>query len=344
MLDQMKNTPFDVLGFGEVMLRLSPVGKERISQSETFDKCAGGAELNVVSGISQLGCRTGIITRLPDNEIGKFIKNKIRYSGISDDFITYDQSAEKRLGIYYYESGAYPRVPTVVYDRANSSFINCRVEDVSEEAYASTKVFHLSGITLALNPSIRETALEIIKRFKEQGAFISFDVNYRASLWDEDTARACLMQVMQDVDILFVSEETLRRMFRQKGDIHEIQRKFARQFNDVKVIASTRRVAKTPTRHTWHSIAYSVEEDSFFEEAPYEDIEVVDRIGSGDAYVAGALYGLIQYRTIEDAVRYGNAMSALKNTIPGDMTACDAGDIRRVIDAHTKGQESEMVR
>ena len=232
----------------------------------------------------------------------------------------------------------------MVYDRAGSSFARCSVEDINEEAYSSCKVFHVSGITLALNESIRTVALEAIRRFKEQGALISFDVNYRASLWDEDTARDCLMQVMQGVDILFVSEETLRRMFRQTGDIHEVQRKFARQFPDVKVIASTQRKAKTPTRHTWHSIAYSVEEDSFFEEAPYEDIEVVDRIGSGDAYVAGALYGLIEHRTIADAVRYGNAMAALKNTIPGDMTACDAGDIRRVIEAHTKGQASEMVR
>ena len=100
MLENLPQREFDVLGIGEVMLRLSPEGKDRISMSESFEKCAGGSELNVVSGISQLGLRTGIVTRLPDNEIGKFIKNKIRYTGTSDDFVTYDSTCEKRLGIY----------------------------------------------------------------------------------------------------------------------------------------------------------------------------------------------------------------------------------------------------
>ena len=123
MLENLPQREFDVLGVGEVMLRLSPEGKDRISQSESFEKCAGGSELNVVSGVSQLGLRTGIVTRLPDNEIGKFIKNKIRYTGTSDDFVTYDTSSEKRLGIYYYERGAYPRVSVVSYDRTDSSFV-----------------------------------------------------------------------------------------------------------------------------------------------------------------------------------------------------------------------------
>ena len=122
MIPELKEKNYKVLGIGEVMLRLSPVGKERISYCETFEKKAGGSELNVVSGVSMLGLRTGIITKLPKTEIGKFIKLKIRYSGTSDDFVIYDRSPDKRLGVYYYESGAYPRLPVVSYDRANSSF------------------------------------------------------------------------------------------------------------------------------------------------------------------------------------------------------------------------------
>ncbi len=344
MVEMYQAKDFDVLGFGEVMLRLSPEGKERISQSETFEKRAGGSELNVVSGISQLGLRTGIITKLPDNEIGKFIKNKIRYSGISDDYIVYDSSSHKRLGIYYYESGAYPRVPTVVYDRDVSSFSNFRFEELDAAVYQNTNVFHVSGITLALSESVRENAIKMIREFKKNNAFISFDVNYRASLWDEDTARTTIKSILPYVDILFVSEETLRRMFRQTGDLENILRSFTAEYKNVKVVMSTMRKAISPTKHTFTSLAYDCVQSSFYHEAPYENIEVVDRIGSGDAYVAGALFGLLKYQTIDDAARFGNAMAALKNTIPGDMTACDFADIQRVIDAHTKGQASEMVR
>lgn len=335
---------FKALGFGEVMLRLSPVGKERISQSETFEKRAGGSELNVVSGISQLGLRTGVITKLPDNEIGKFIKNKIRYSGISDDYIVYDSSPAKRLGVYYSESGAYPRVPAVVYDRANSSFTHFEMSELENRVYGETDIFHVSGITLALSEQIRRETIEIMKQFKSGGAAVSFDVNYRASLWDEDTARETIQMILPFIDILFISEETLKRMFRQKGTLEEIHKNFSGQYPNLKVIFSTMRQATSPTRHTFTSLCYDCVLKKYFGEEPYRDIEVVDRIGSGDAYVAGALFGLLKYGGIEEAVRFGNAMAALKNTIPGDMTACDFHDIIRVIEAHTNGQTSEMVR
>jgi len=338
------NKEFCALGFGEVMLRLSPGGKERISQCETFEKKAGGSELNVVSGISQLGLRTGVITKLPDNEIGKFIKNKIRYSGISDDYIVYDTSSEKRLGIYYSESGAYPRVPTVVYDRRDSSFTKFVESDINDDVYSSCDVFHVSGITIGLCENIRNTVIEMIKKFKENGAAISFDVNYRANLWDEETARKTINTILPYVDILFVSEETLRKMFRQTGTLKEIQKNFTSLFPDIAAIFSTVRTVTSPTRHNFTSLAYDCEEQTFYEESPYMDIEVVDRIGSGDAYVAGALFGLLKFQSLKEAVKFGNAMAAVKNTIPGDMTACDYNDIARVIDAHTKGRTSEMVR
>ena len=114
---------FDLITMGEVMLRLSPQGYDRLSSCATFDKNAGGSELNVAAGAALLGIRTGIITKLPDNDLGRYIKNEIRFEGVSDDYLIYDSSDEARLGIYYYEYGAAPRKPTVVYDRRNSSFL-----------------------------------------------------------------------------------------------------------------------------------------------------------------------------------------------------------------------------
>ncbi|MCR4429564.1 MAG: sugar kinase [Tepidanaerobacteraceae bacterium] len=335
---------FDAIGFGEVMLRLSPPDKERISQGELFEKRAGGSELNVVSGISSLGLRTGIVTKLPDNEIGKFIKNKIRFYGVSDDYVVYDRSPRKRLGIYYFESGAHPRKPTVVYDRFGSSFTTLTVDEINPSVYSSARMFHVSGISLALSDTVRRAVIHMIKQFKQNGAMVSLDVNYRASLWDEAAAREAITSVLPDVDILFVSEETSRRMLQRTGTLEEIMRGFAKDFG-IKVIAVTERKAISPTRHTWDSRIYSAEEDAFYKESPYEDIEVVDRIGSGDAYVAGVLFGILKYGLLQKALEFGNAMAAIKNTVPGDLPACDFDEIERVIKSHKNaGQESEMNR
>ena len=339
------NKEFKVLGIGEVMLRLSPIGKERISHCETFEKKAGGSELNVVSGISMLGLRTGMITKLPHNEIGKFAKRQIRYSGTSDDYVIYDDSDTKRLGIYYYESGAYPRVSVVSYDRAASSFTTFKKEELPSEIYSSTDIFHTSGITLALGEDIRENVISMMKSFHDAGALISFDVNYRAALWDEAHAKATIMRILPLVDILFVSEETLRRMFSMTGTLEEIHKDFSKKYENLKIIASTKRTVISPQKHNFSSLVYDCNEDRHFSEEPYENIDVVDRIGSGDAYVAGALYALLRFGNIDEMAMYGDAMAALKNTILGDTTECDIIDIERIIDAHTtSGPKSEMVR
>lgn len=345
MIRACDDKAFKVLGLGEVMMRLSPQGKERISYSETFEKVAGGSELNVVAGISMLGLRTGIITKLPHNEVGKFIKHKIRYTGTSDDFVVYDDSPDKRLGIYFYESGAYPRLPVVSYDRHGSSFTTFRAGEVPEKVYDRTNVFHTSGITLALSPSVRSEVVAMMKRFHDSGTLVSFDVNYRASLWSEDEAKSTIEDVLPYIDILFISEETSRRMFGMTGTLRQIHAKFAEKYPNLEIIASTKRTVISPQKHSFTSLVYDCREGVHFEEPPYENIDVVDRIGSGDAYVAGALYGLLAFRDIEQMARYGNAMAALKNTVIGDMTICDEVDIQRIIKAHSQdGPKSEMVR
>ena len=345
MINLLPDKEFRVLGVGEVMLRLSPVGKERISHCETFEKNAGGSELNVVSGISMLGMRTGIITKLPRNEIGKFVKHKIRYCGTSDDYVVYDDSPEKRLGIYYYESGAYPRLSVVSYDRAHSSFTAFKKEELPDEVYSSANIFHTSGITLALSESVRENVIEMMKRFSESGAIISFDVNYRAALWDEAKAKETMLRVLPYVNLLFVSEETSRRMFGMSGTLEDIHKNFSAEYPNLEIIASTKRKATTPQKHTFSSLVYDCKEKRYFEEEPYRDIDVVDRIGSGDAYVAGALYALLRFRSIEEMAKYGDAMAALKNTVIGDTAECDILDIERIIkNHHTIGPKSEMVR
>lgn len=345
MFENLSEREFDVIGLGEVMLRLSPTGKERISYCETFEKRAGGSELNVAAGIAMLGGRTGIITKIPRTEIGKFVMHKIRYSGTSDDYLIYDESEDKRLGVYYYESGAYPRPPVVCYDRERSSFTTFCKEEVSASVYEKTKIFHTSGITLALSDSVCENVVDMMRTFRGRGAYISFDVNYRATLWSEQKARSTIEGILPLIDILFISEETCRRMFAMSGTLEEIHRAFAARYPNLRIIASTRRTVISSQKHSFTSLVYDTQADTHFSEPAYENIDVVDRIGSGDAYVAGALYGLLRDGTIDTAARFGDAMAAVKNTISGDMTQCDIADIERVIYNHTStGVKSEMVR
>ena len=342
MFEFKENTRYDIVGMGEVMLRLSPPGKEKISQSETFEKNAGGSELNVVSGSAMLGLHNAIITKLPKSKMGHFIRNKIRYGNVSDAHIVYDDTPEARLGIYYYESGVYPRKSSCIYDRANASVCSLSIDEIDPSVYNDAKIFHISSITLALCPELREVALEVIKRFKEAGALISFDVNYRATLWSEEEARPVVESVFPLVDMLFVSEETSRRMLRRTGTLEDIMMGYARDYG-CRLVATTRREVVSPTRHNFNSKMFF--EGRFYEDLPYKEIEVVDRIGSGDAYLAGVLYGLVKDRDIFRALEVGNALSAVKNTVAGDMSASSIDEIRAVIKSHkATGPQDEMVR
>ena len=340
----MGEKSFDLMTFGEIMLRLSPQGSERLVRGEIFEKKAGGAELNVASGVALLGLRTGIISKLPDNEMGTFIKNRTRFVGVSDDYLLYDSEPGARLGIYYYEHGAAPRKPGIVYDRAGSSVNRIRLEEIPQAVYSDVRMFHTSGISLALSPQTREVAVQLIRRFKQEGAAISFDVNYRANLWDEDTARETIRQILPYVDVLFVSEESSRRMFRKTGELRQIMRSYCEEYG-VSIVATTQRTVISPKKHNFGSIIYDHTTGNYYTEPPYEDIDVVDRIGSGDAYVAGVLFGLLKYGDPQRAQQFGDATSAVKNTIPGDLPSSDFKEISRIIRAHTaQGPQSEMDR
>ena len=336
---------FDLIALGELLLRLSPPNNERLVRGDTFQKQAGGAELNVVSGVSLLGLRTGIISKLPANDIGTYIKNRIRFCGVSDDYLVYDQSKDARLGIYYYENGAHPRKPRIVYDRAHTSINKISIDDFDESMYSSTRCFHTSGITLALSPEVRETTIAMIRKFKEHGVMISFDVNFRGNLWSGAEAKECIEQILPYVDIFFCSEDTARLTFLKEGNLHDIMKSFTQDY-PISVVASTQRTVFSPKKHSFGSVMYSAKEDVYYEEPPYEDIDVVDRIGSGDAYIAGVLYGLLAHPgDYQKALEYGNATSAVKNTIVGDLPSSDLLEINALIRDHkTVGKQSEMDR
>ena len=185
----------------------------------------------------------------------------------------------------------------------------------------------------------------MIKRFKEAGTLVSFDVNFRGNLWTGEQAKECIEKILPYVDIFFCSEDTARLTFRKTGTAREMMKSFTDEY-PISIVASTQRVVHSPKRHTFGSVMYDAKRDMYYEEEPYRDIEVVDRIGSGDAYISGALYGLLTGDfDCAKAVRYGNATSAVKNTIPGDLPSSDLEEIESIIKAHSqKGPQSEMAR
>ena len=185
----------------------------------------------------------------------------------------------------------------------------------------------------------------MMKRFKEAGALISFDVNFRGNLWTGNEARECIEEILPYVDIFFCSEDTARLTFLKEGDAKSIMKSFTETY-PISIVASTQRIVHSPKVHTFGSVIYDARKNTFYEEEPYRNIEVVDRIGSGDAYVSGVLYGLLSKPDdCQRALEIGNATSAVKNTIPGDLPSSDLREIETVIKAHkTIGPQLEMER
>ena len=336
---------YDVITLGEILLRLSTPINGRLAQGDTLMKHLGGAELNIASEIGQLGLKTAMISKIPNNLLAAFIKNQMNASRVSENYLISDTADDTRLGVYYYEDGSYPRKPRVVYDRKHSSINNIDIKDVPETMFYNTRLFHTSGITLGLGGNAQKFAIECIRKFKEQGTLISFDVNYRANLWTGEEARACIEQILPYVDVFFCSEDTARLTFGKEGTVQDMMRSFTKDY-PISVVAATQRVVHSPKIHSFGSCIYDAIADRFVQEPAYENIDVVDRIGSGDAYISGALYGLLAHNMdCQKAMEYGNATAAVKNTIPGDLPSSNLREIDSIIaNHHSTGPQLEMNR
>lgn len=319
---------FDLATFGEAMLRLSPPHFQRLEQTTSFDAYIGGAELNVAATATRLGLSTTYITRLPRNPLGRMMQNKAREQGIDTSHVIW--SDEDRLGIYLVEFGALPRSSAVLYDRANSAVSKIQPGMVDwANLFSEARAFHLTGITPALSSGAAETAWEALSQARKANLLVSFDLNYRARLWSTERARNTLTPLMEYIDILFTTEEDTARVFQLEGkDYKEVALKLAEHFN-FKVVAITLRENISVWRNYWTAIVYN--QGKFYEDRKY-DVEVVDRLGAGDSFVGGFLYGyLTNKEDIERALKYGTAVSALKHSNPGDLNWFAPEEVEKLI-------------
>jgi len=313
----------EVVAMGEVMIRLAPPDYLRLEQTKVLNVEVGGAEFNLAAGLSQLGLSSAFISKLVDNPLGRIIANRALELGVDISRVVW--TSEGRIGLYFVEFGRMPRPSFNIYDRKGSAINYLKPDEVDWDFVGQAKVLHISGITVALSESCEELTKYAIRRAKESGVLISFDVNYRSKLWSPDEAREKLGGILGEVDILFSTCDDLRQVFGVKGDAESCVRELKKLFsNEVDVVTAG-------GEGSW---AYS---EDIFHEGGFP-IEVVDRLGAGDAFAAGFLYGYLQ-GDIRKGLKYGGAMAAIKHTIPGDQVRLRPGEIEGVIGGASRGIE-----
>lgn len=319
--------PYDLVTFGETMLRLSPPNFQRLEQTDSLTVNVGGAELNVAVAAQRLGLKTAYVTRLTANPLGRMIANKAREHGVDTSHIVWTK--EDRVGLYFVEFGASPRASSVLYDRANSAMAKIKPGEVNwDEILPGTKAFHTTGITPALSPSAAEATKEAVRKAKEHGVLVSIDLNYRARLWSPEEARRVMTELVSQADILITTEEDAERVFGVKEESFEkVAARLNEMFRNLKVVAITIRETPSVWRNTWTALAYT--QGEIFR-APVFDIEIVDRVGAGDSFAGGFLYGYLT-KGVEAGLQYGVAISALKQTNPGDLVWATKEECERIL-------------
>ncbi len=331
----------DVVTFGEAMIRLSPPHFERLEQTVSLDVKVGGGELNVAVGVSRLGLASAWVSRLPQNPLGRLIANRAQQAGVDVSEIVWTQDG--RAGLYFVEFGAAPRPSSVLYDRANSAISAIKPGEINwEEVLTGARWFHTSGITPALGDSAAAVTREALQAAREAGVMVSYDLNYRGKLWSPAKAQAVQEPLMEYVDVLVTTEEDTNVVFKIKAEARgeekgfqevsaepykQVARRLQEKFG-FRVVAITLRENPLVWRNTWTAIAHA--DGEFIDDVKY-DLEIVDRIGGGDSFSAGFIYGWLAKRSWAAAVRYGNAFSALKHSTPGDFNWATLAEVEQLL-------------
>ncbi|MFW9967249.1 MAG: PfkB family carbohydrate kinase [Candidatus Thorarchaeota archaeon] len=324
---------YDVVTFGEVMLRLSPPDFMRFEQTHSFNAHAGGAEMNVAVACSRLELSSAYVTKLGDNSIGHFIRNKAREHGVDTSHILWDP--DSRCGVYFVEFGAAPRTNRVIYDRKESAISRIQPGEVPwNRILEGTKLFHTSGITPALSSTCAEATNEALRTAKERGCKVSYDVNYRGKLWTPEEARKFTEPASEYIDILITTEEDTKVVYGIEGkDYEEVALKLTEKFG-FEVVVITLRETPSVLNNRWSVFAFS---DGKVFKSPIYDIEVIDRLGGGDSCSAGFIYGYLVLKDLQKAVDFGAAFSALKHSVPGDLAFVYKSEVESLIKGRARG-------
>lgn len=340
-----------VVTFGEIMLRLSPPDKLRFTQARSFDVIYGGGESNVAVSLAHFGVPVSYVSRIPQNDIGDACINYLRQYGVDTEHVV---RGGERLGIYYLEHGAVSRGSKVIYDRAGSGLATIEPGMVDWEAvFQDATWFHWTGITPAISAGAARVCLEAVKAAKAHGLTVSTDLNYRSKLWKWGKQPGEVMRELVGYsDVAIGNEEDADKVFGIhapdtdiiSGELDATKydyvcKELSKQFPNLKTIAITLRSSISASHNKWSAVLYQGGKMYF---GPDFDItHIVDRVGGGDSFMAGLIYGLLTYPDdAQKAIDFAVSASALKHTIFGDFNLVSVGEVEKLMAGDASGRVS----
>jgi len=340
---------YDILTLGESMLRLSPPGHQRIELTPVFEAYAGGGEYNVAYALSRYGLRAGWVSRLVDNPVGHFIRNHAGASGMDLSeiiWVPYDGVGRSdRIGINFTEVGIGVRASTSIYDRGNTAVSHMKPGDVDwKRIFTEKKVrwFHTGGIFTALSDSCAEVVQEAMKAAHEAGTIVSYDLNYRAKLWSSAKSLEVTKNLIPYIDVLIGNEEDFQKSLGCK--IHGIDENYKNlpveaykemvtsiieKYPHFKIVATTLREVTSGLMNNWSAIMYY--DGTFYQSKKYNNLEVEDRVGGGDGFLSGLIYGFSHGMKPQECVEMGTAHGALLQSTRGDTSMITVEEIKYVM-------------
>lgn len=333
--------------FGEIMLRLKPPGFERFLQSPVFEATFGGGEANVAVGLARFGMNVAYVSVIPDNAIGEACIQELRKHGIDTSLIT---RKGNRLGIYFLEPGANQRPSRVIYDRLGSAIAEARPGDIDwNRVLDGATWFHITGITPALSLSASRLSLEAVKKAKEKGLTVSCDLNFRKKLWKYGKPAPEVMgELVKYIDIAIGNEEDCQKSLGvgveldvKSGKLdperyRELTNRVLELFSNIKKIALTLRESHSADHNDWSAVLNNRSE--FSVSRKHEIHDIVDRVGSGDTFAAGLIYGLNNLDTDREALEFATAASCLMHSIPGDLPLVSLDEVTSLVGGEASGR------
>lgn len=334
-----------VVTFGEIMLKFSPKSYHRILQSTEMVVEYAGAEANVAVSLANYGLHSAFVCKLPDNELGDSAINALRHYGVNVDSVI---RGGERIGIYFVEKGASQRPSKVIYDRKGSAIACANAKDFNWDAiFADAEWFHFTGITPALSDSLAAICLDACRAAKAKGISISCDLNYRKKLWSREKAQKVMTELCKYVDVCIANEEDAADVFGikaeqgdvNKGEIDEqsyasVARQLQQKFG-FKYVAITLRESISASDNNWSAILYDGQ--NIYNSRKYA-IHLVDRIGGGDSFGAGLIYGLMNLDDTQQALEFAVAASCLKHTIEGDFNIVKVDEVMQLMKGNGSGR------
>ena len=338
-----------VVTFGEIMLRLATPEHQRFSQATSYCASFGGGEANVAVSLANYGLQADFVTRLPENDIGRSVIMELKKHSVSTANIIFGGD---RLGIYFLETGSVSRPSKVIYDRSHSSVADLKPGMIDwNKVFSDASWFHWTGITPAISKGAADTCLEGIKIAKKQGLTVSCDLNFRKNLWKwGTTANEVMPEMVSYCDVILGNEEDAEKVFDIKPDKTDVSAgkvesdefesvcvKLKEKFSAAKKIIITLRGSISADHNTWSGIIYDGER--FFKAPVYQITHIVDRVGGGDSFMGGLIYGLLNYAgNDQKALNFAVAASCLKHTIHGDFNLVSVAEVEQLMKGDSSGR------